>query len=63
MTPTNRKKRSLLKKRKNKMVEYKCFECNHKVSEDYVKKKIRCPYCGCKVLFKPRNVATKVKAR
>ena len=45
------------------MVEYKCFECNHKVSEDYVKKKIRCPYCGCKVLFKPRNVATKVKAR
>jgi len=45
------------------MVDYKCFECNQKVSENLLRKKIRCPYCGCKVLFKPRAVVTKVKAR
>ena len=45
------------------MVEYRCFECNKKVSEDYLKKKIRCHYCGSKMLFKPRSVVTTVKAR
>tara|TARA_Y100000031_G_C8240561_1_gene395479 strand:- start:2987 stop:3124 length:138 start_codon:yes stop_codon:yes gene_type:complete len=45
------------------MAVYKCLNCNKKVSEDYLKKKIRCPYCGSKILFKPRSVTTKVKAR
>jgi DNA-directed RNA polymerase subunit RPC12/RpoP len=45
------------------MVEYKCFDCNKKVSLEYIKKKVRCPYCGSKMLFKPRLVSTKVKAR
>lgn len=45
------------------MVEHKCFHCNKKVSADYLKKRVRCPYCGSKMLFKPRTVATKVKAR
>jgi len=45
------------------MVEYRCFECNKKVSVDYLKKKVRCPYCGSKMLFKPRSFLTKVKAR
>jgi DNA-directed RNA polymerase subunit P len=45
------------------MAEYKCFNCNKKVSQDYLRKKIRCPYCGSKMLFKPRSVASKVKAR
>ncbi len=45
------------------MVEYKCFDCNKKVSIEYIKKKVRCPYCGSKMLFKPRLVSTKVKAR
>lgn len=44
-------------------MEYKCFECNKKVSQDYVKKRVRCPYCGSKMLFKPRSVMTKIKAR
>jgi len=44
------------------MVEYRCFDCNKKVSEDYLKKKIRCPYCGSKILYKPRVVSSKVKA-
>ncbi len=45
------------------MATYKCLNCNKKVSQDYLRKKIRCPYCGAKILFKPRTVTTKVKAR
>ncbi len=45
------------------MVEYKCFQCEKKVTQDYLRKKVRCPYCGSKMLFKPRLVTTKVKAR
>ncbi len=45
------------------MVGYKCFNCNKEVKVDYVKKKVRCPYCGSKILFKTRSVATTVKAR
>ena len=45
------------------MADYKCFECNKEVSPDYLKKKIRCPYCGSKMIFKPRTRPTKVLAR
>lgn len=45
------------------MMEYKCFDCAKKVSQDYVRKRVRCPYCGSKMLYKPRSVITKVKAR
>jgi len=45
------------------MVEYRCFECNKRVSVEYLKKKVRCPYCGNKTLYKPRKTITKIKAR
>ena len=45
------------------MVEYKCFECNKKVAAEYLRKKVRCPYCGSKILYKPRRISTKIKAR
>lgn len=45
------------------MVYYKCFYCNKDVSEEYTQKRVRCPYCGSKLLFKTRNVTTKIKAR
>jgi len=45
------------------MSEYKCFFCNRTISEDQVKRRVRCVYCGSKILFKSRNVSTKVKAR
>ena len=45
------------------MVDYKCFDCNKTISPDYLRKKVRCPYCGSKMLFKQRQTATKVKAR
>lgn len=62
------KSQKRLKKRKQKrseevkMAEYKCFDCNKKVASDYIRKRIRCPYCGSKMLFKARTVTTKVKA-
>ncbi len=45
------------------MVSYKCFNCNKKVTDSYIRKRVRCPYCGSKMLFKPRSTLTKVKAR
>lgn len=44
-------------------MEYKCFQCNKVVSDTYLKKKVRCPYCGSRMLFKQRVCVTKVKAR
>jgi len=45
------------------MALYKCFNCNKKVGEDYLRKRVRCPYCGSKMIYKPRTTTTKVKAR
>ena len=45
------------------MVVLKCFNCNEEVSGEYIKKRIRCPYCGGKILFKARERATHLKAR
>ena len=45
------------------MAEYKCFDCNKRGAVDYLRKRIRCPDCGSKILFKPRSVATTVKAK
>ena len=44
------------------MTSYKCFNCSKQVKQEYIKKKIRCPYCGYKVLYKERGMTTKVKA-
>jgi len=44
------------------MVNYKCFQCGKSVKPDYIKKRVRCPYCGSKILFKPRNISSTVKA-
>ncbi|MBI2110712.1 DNA-directed RNA polymerase subunit P [Candidatus Woesearchaeota archaeon] len=43
------------------MVTYKCFDCDKVIKED-IKKRVRCPYCGSKILFKPRVTNNKVKA-
>jgi len=44
------------------MVVHKCFECSRIIKMEYLKKKVRCPYCGSKILYKPKMVSTKVKA-
>ncbi|MFH1174325.1 MAG: DNA-directed RNA polymerase subunit P [archaeon] len=45
------------------MVEYKCFNCSKPVADTYIKKRVRCPYCGSRILFKTRTTTTKLKAR
>ncbi len=45
------------------MAVYKCFGCGREVKADSVKKRVRCPYCGAKILFKPRTVSVKVEAK
>ncbi|MDD5331493.1 MAG: DNA-directed RNA polymerase subunit P [Candidatus Nanoarchaeia archaeon] len=42
---------------------YKCLDCGKQVKYDYVRKKIRCPYCGSKILYKERSFKTTVIAR
>ncbi|MBT3323546.1 DNA-directed RNA polymerase subunit P [archaeon] len=44
------------------MVAYKCFNCGRDVKSEYVKKKVRCPYCGGKILNKQRTKTTIIKA-
>lgn len=45
------------------MADYRCFDCRKDVDPTYLKKKIRCPYCGSKMIFKPRTRPTRVLAR
>jgi DNA-directed RNA polymerase subunit RPC12/RpoP len=44
------------------MTVVKCFKCDKVIKPEYIKKKIRCPYCGSKILFKPRVVSKEVEA-
>jgi len=45
------------------MTHYKCFQCNKDVKYEYLRKKVRCPYCGSKIIFKTRDTITHVIAR
>ncbi|MBN2053079.1 DNA-directed RNA polymerase subunit P [Candidatus Woesearchaeota archaeon] len=45
------------------MSEYRCFFCNKTISADNIKRRVRCIYCGSKIIFKSRSTNTKVKAR
>ena len=45
------------------MTSYKCFNCNKVIADTQVKKRVRCLYCGSKIIFKERNLVTNVKAR
>ncbi|MFH1276651.1 MAG: DNA-directed RNA polymerase subunit P [Candidatus Woesearchaeota archaeon] len=42
---------------------YLCFDCGKKVEEEYIKSRVRCQYCGGKVLYKDRRTVVKIKAR
>ncbi|MBU0472474.1 MAG: DNA-directed RNA polymerase subunit P [Nanoarchaeota archaeon] len=45
------------------MSAYKCFNCNKTISDTQIRKRVRCLYCGSKIIFKERETTTKVKAR
>jgi DNA-directed RNA polymerase subunit RPC12/RpoP len=44
-------------------VSYKCFDCNKEIKDSHIQKKVRCIYCGSKLIFKSREEPTVVKAR
>lgn len=44
------------------MVYYKCLECKKKVGEEFLRKKVRCPYCGSKMIHKPRTQPMTIQA-
>jgi len=44
------------------MVKYTCFLCDKKISTELMGRRVRCPFCGSKILHKSRSVSTKVKA-
>ena len=41
---------------------YKCFFCGKEIKDEYIKKKVRCIYCGSKIIFKERTMTTHVGA-
>lgn len=45
------------------MVLYKCFYCLREIDDSQLKRRVRCPYCGNKILYKPRQMKVVVKAR
>ena len=44
------------------MAEYKCFKCGKNVNPENVKKRVRCIYCGAKILYKVRTASKIVDA-
>jgi DNA-directed RNA polymerase subunit RPC12/RpoP len=42
---------------------YKCFQCNKELKEEHIKKRVRCIYCGSKIVFKARINPVKIVAR
>ena len=43
-------------------MNYKCFKCGSSVKNEYVGKRIRCPYCGSRIIYKARTTSATVKA-
>ena len=44
-------------------MNYKCFHCDKRVEDEYTRTRIRCPYCGGKILYKDRKATVTIKAR
>ncbi|MFQ5620395.1 MAG: DNA-directed RNA polymerase subunit P [Candidatus Nanoarchaeia archaeon] len=44
------------------MVSYKCLTCDKVVSDTMMGRRVRCPYCGSKMLFKQRVLTKTIKA-
>lgn len=44
------------------MSEYVCFNCGKTLTNEHIKKRVRCPYCGAKIMFKKRSISTIVDA-
>jgi len=43
--------------------EYKCFSCGKIIGKENMRKRVRCPYCGSKIIFKARTKPNTVLSR
>ena len=43
--------------------QYRCFECGTLIKKEHLRKRVRCLYCGSKILYKQRAASTIVMAR
>jgi len=44
------------------MAMYKCMTCKKEIPSEDIKRKVRCKWCGEKILYKPKSVETIVEA-
>ncbi len=44
------------------MTSYMCLDCQKEIKFELVKKRVRCPYCGSKILYKPRITSSVIEA-
>ncbi len=45
-------------------MEYVCFSCGETITWEEIRRRVRCPYCGGKILYKKRpDIVKTVKAR
>ncbi|MBI4017575.1 MAG: DNA-directed RNA polymerase subunit P [Candidatus Aenigmarchaeota archaeon] len=42
---------------------YKCLNCRKEVSVEDLKKRVRCPYCGYRILSKVRSAAKPARVK
>lgn len=42
---------------------YKCFYCKKELKPEQLRKRVRCIYCGSKIIFKGRTKTVKIQAR
>ena len=45
------------------MTAYKCFNCGKTIKDTHIKRRVRCVYCGSKIIYKERTTITTIKAR
>ncbi|MBR9700515.1 DNA-directed RNA polymerase subunit P [Candidatus Woesearchaeota archaeon] len=45
------------------MQMYKCFYCKKEIKPEHIRKRVRCVYCGSKILFKARTKNVTIQAR
>jgi len=44
------------------MVSYNCMDCQKEIKFELVKRRVRCPHCGSKMLYKPRTTSSTIEA-
>lgn len=44
------------------MVTYTCMDCSKNVGDEFIRKRVRCPYCGGKMLYKTTDQPRVIKS-